>query len=94
VGQPREVYSRRCLALTAVSAAAFVFGWFWVVENFSAAEAGWWNSWWAICGIFAVGIVTGLASRQGMPSFTRGTALWVFPLLNALSMLIFIRRPF
>lgn len=94
VGRLQESYSKRCLALSAASVGALAFGWFWVAANFSAREAAWWNSLWTICGIFAIGTVSGLESRRGMPWLGRGTVLWVFPALNALSLLMFVELAF
>jgi hypothetical protein len=82
--------SPRCVALSAASGALLGFGWFWVVANFSARQGAWWNSLWLIIAVFASGAGLGFASRLGLPWFGRGVLLWVFPILNSLSMLIFV----
>lgn len=78
MGRPQESYTKRCLALSAASAGALAFGWFWLAVNFSAREAAWWDSWWAICVVFAAGAVLGLASLRGCHGSVEGPCCGYF----------------
>jgi peptidoglycan/LPS O-acetylase OafA/YrhL len=61
-----------------------VFGWFWLVANFAAASAQWWNSLNSICAIFVAGIV---AAIVGLRNRTTPASSWSMKSMAALGLL-------